>query len=336
MSPVISVILPVYNAATFLKDAIDSLLSQTYTDFELLIYDDGSTDNSRSIIDTYHDTRIVRHYSDTNQGLIAVLNKGLLEAKGKYIARMDADDISLPDRFKMQFDFMESHPDVGICGTQLKLIHNNEPVIRPTEDRALRWWFFKGSPFAHPSVFLRTSLIHEHQLSFSAKAYVAEDYDLWWKLAFFCKMANLKEALVHYRIHPNQESSSKSDQQSESHNKSLLDFMNVIGLDEKQFSIDFIQSLLSRELESNYLNISKSLLLFKTILTSEKATVFFGKEDLIKEREYHLQYLVQTITKFELSDIKLLKDSVFKEALRISGIHKSTFIIKCLIGWKTR
>ncbi|MFM6983494.1 MAG: glycosyltransferase family 2 protein [Chitinophagaceae bacterium] len=336
MSPAISVILPVYNAASFLNEAIDSLLSQTFTDFELLIYDDGSTDNSRSIIDTYQDSRIVRHYSDTNEGLIAVLNKGLSEAKGKYIARMDADDICLPSRFKLQFEFMESHPELGISGTQLKLIHNNEPLTRPTTDSALRWWFFRGSPFAHPSVILRTSLIREHQLSFNRKAYVAEDYDLWWKMAFFCKMANLSEVLVLYRIHPSQESSAKSDQQSESHNKSLLDFMNVIGLDEHQFSIHFIQSLLSRELESNYLNIAKSLLLFSTLLSNEKACEFFGKEELKIERNNHLKYLVQTIKKFEWSGIKLLREPVFQEALRISGVKEINFMIKCLIGWKTR
>lgn len=336
MSKSLSVILPVFNAASFLKEAIDSILYQTYSDFELLIYDDGSTDKSRAIIDTYTDARIIRKYFDVNQGLIKILNIGFNDAQGKYIVRMDADDISLPDRFQKQFDFMEANPKLGISGTQLKLIHNDEVVSRPLDDIAIRWWFFKGSPFAHPSVIIRTSVINQHHLSFNSNAYVAEDFDLWWRMGFHCQMANIDEALVLYRIHPGQESSAKSEEQIESHRQSLHQFMRLVGLENKEFSVQFIQSLLSRDLDSNYYNISKTLLFFNTLIQHPNAGIFFGKEAIINQRNNQLQFLVQTIKKFEFKYIELLKNSVFKDVLRHSGIPKIIFITKCLFGWKTR
>jgi len=336
LSPSLSVILPVYNAESFLKEAIDSLLNQTFSDFELLVYDDGSTDKSRLLIDTYTDPRIIRKYSDINQGLIKVLNTGFNDAQGKYIVRMDADDICLPDRFQKQFDFMEAHPKVGICGTQLKLIHNDEAVNRPTDDIALRWWFFKGSPLAHPSVIIRNSVIKEHQLRFDSNVYVAEDFDLWWKMAFHCQMANIDEALVRYRIHPGQESSAKSEKQNESHRNSLHQFMRTIGLDNQEFSIQFVQSLLTRELASNYQNILKVISFFNTLIQNANACKFYGKDTIISERNNQMQYLVNTIQKFEFDHLKLLKNSDFKASLKSAGIQPVIFIVKSLIKWKTR
>jgi len=336
LNPVISVILPVFNAASFLKEAIDSILNQSFSDFELLIYDDGSTDSSRSIIDTYQDKRIIRHYSDINQGLISVLNKGFADAKGKYIARMDADDISLPDRFIKQLSFMELHPDYGICGTQLQLIHNDQILSRPVDDLALRWWFFKGSPFAHPSVMIRASIVREHQLNFDSSAYVAEDYDLWWRMAFYCKLYNLDEVLLRYRVHANQESSAKSNIQVDNHQKSLLRWMSKLGLVEAGFSSEFASQLLSKSLVSNYQNISQSLLFFDTLIHNEKACQFFGQQNLINEKDKQVIFQIHNIARFEFGMLKLLSRDGFKTLLHQAGIKQNLFIFKCLIGWKTR
>lgn len=336
MTPSISVVFPVYNAALFLKEAIDSILLQSFTDFELLIFDDGSTDNSRSIIDSYSDTRIVRRYSDTNQGLISVLNRGLEEAQGKYIARMDADDISLPDRFQKQFEFMELNQDTGICGTQLKLIDSDEMVLRPTDDISLRWWFFKGSPLAHPSVFIRTAILRNHHLRFNQEAYVAEDFDLWWRLAFHCKMANLNEPLLKYRVHSAQESSAKAAKQIESHHSSLLQFLTVLGIDKDIFQPGFIESLLTKSLEPGLDKIQKSLQFFDALMFAENACHFFSKTAIISQRNELLIYQIQTIKKFNLKHLKLLNHPVFNELLLKAGIKRSVYIFKCLIKWKTR
>src|ERR1017187_7276972 len=116
-SPYITVLMPVYNAAPFLREAIDSILNQTFKNFELLIINDGSTDNCEEIILTYKDPRIRYIKNETNIKLISTLNKGIKLSKGKYIVRMDADDISFPDRIEKQVNYMETNPAIALCGT---------------------------------------------------------------------------------------------------------------------------------------------------------------------------------------------------------------------------
>ncbi|HGF9542707.1 TPA: glycosyltransferase family 2 protein, partial [Acinetobacter baumannii] len=121
----VSVVLPAYNAELYLKEAIDSVLSQTFTDFELIILNDGSIDRTEEIILSYNDSRIVYVKNEKNLGLIGTLNKGINLAKGKYIARMDADDICLPERFKKQVDFLEKNNEIDLIGTNAIKINNN-------------------------------------------------------------------------------------------------------------------------------------------------------------------------------------------------------------------
>ena len=126
----VSVVLPVYNGAKYLRDAIDSMLAQSYANFELIIIDDGSTDDSINIISAFNDPRI-RLYSQENQGLAATLNRGITLAKGAYIARQDQDDVSLPNRLSKQAAFLETNPDYGMVGTWASIWERNET------DRAL-------------------------------------------------------------------------------------------------------------------------------------------------------------------------------------------------------
>ena len=121
MNPKVTVLMPVYNGEKYLKEAITSILLQTFDDFEFLIINDGSSDASVDIIQSFRDPRIRLVHNDTNIGLIATLNKGLKLAHGKYVARMDQDDISLPRRLEKQTYFMDNNPDVGVCGTWIKL-----------------------------------------------------------------------------------------------------------------------------------------------------------------------------------------------------------------------
>ena len=135
-TPMISVVMPVYNAEKYVAEAVESILQQTYTDFEFIIIDDCSTDNSYGILQTYaaKDIRIRLFKNDVNNKLPNTLNFGIAQSNGKYIARMDADDISLPERFAKQVEFMESHPEIGVCGTLIKeFIDENEQITRMVE-----------------------------------------------------------------------------------------------------------------------------------------------------------------------------------------------------------
>ena len=198
--PLVSVIMPVYNTAEYLDEAVRSILGQTLDDFEFIIVDDGSTDGSRKILNQYVDKRMkVKHQE--NRGIVASLNRGLELARGKYIARMDSDDISLPDRLAKQIAFMESHVEVGICGTACCLFGDECGITRPkTESEEIKSWLLFGPCMAHPTVMMRRDLILEHGLFYNPEFKQAEDYELWLRFSQHCEMANLPEPLLLYRV----------------------------------------------------------------------------------------------------------------------------------------
>lgn len=202
--PLVSILMPVYNGAQYLPQAIESILNQTYTNFEFIIINDGSTDNTENIILNYTDTRIVYIKNKNNIKLIATLNIGLKLANGKYIARMDADDISLPTRIQEQVKFMETNLDVGLVGSGMLLMPSNTNVIYPETDEDIRLRMVLTNPFAHPTIMLRKEVITKSELEFETQYLHAEDYAFWYKIGYYCNMYNLPLKLLKYREHPNQ------------------------------------------------------------------------------------------------------------------------------------
>ncbi|MFZ6014448.1 MAG: glycosyltransferase family 2 protein, partial [Bacteroidota bacterium] len=201
--PAVSVIMPVYNAESFLQEAIESILTQSFRDFEFLIFNDGSTDNSKQIIQSISDPRIKLFDSDINQGYVSLLNKGIDLAHGKYIARMDADDIAHPHRLQKQFDKLEQHPDHVICGTRFTTVGSNQVTALPLEDDDIKLKMLYITPFCHPSVMIRAAVLKDHQLRYEHDYMPAEDYQLWVTLSDYGKFCNLSESLMHYRVHHN-------------------------------------------------------------------------------------------------------------------------------------
>ena len=200
--PKVTVLMPVYNGEKYLKKAIDSILCQTFKEFEFLIINDGSTDKSVEMIKTYSDPRIRLVENEENLGLIATLNKGIDLARGKYIARMDQDDISLPERLVKQIAFMDTHPEVGVCGTWAKIIDDQGRVIslrRTPKGKAAHRLCWRPTPFIHPSCMLRSALIKEYR--YRSGFPHAEDYDLWLRLCLKTHFANIGEYLLLYRVH---------------------------------------------------------------------------------------------------------------------------------------
>lgn len=202
-NPIISVILPVFNADKYLETAIDSILNQTFADFEFIIIDDGSTDKSAEIILLYanKDSRIKAIKNLENRGLIYTLNKGLAVVKGKYIARMDADDRSYPDRFKIQFEFLESNPDISLVGSNYNIIgHQKGQSALPTNPEEIDLLLYFRNVIAHPTVMMRAETLKENNLQYDHQALHLEDWALWLDLKKHCKMANLEACLLDYRI----------------------------------------------------------------------------------------------------------------------------------------
>lgn len=336
MLPKVSVVLPVYNAALYVKEAVQSVLNQTFQNFELLIYNDGSTDNSLEILQQFEDSRIRIVNYEKNIGLIQLLNNAFSEAKGEYIARMDADDVCLPDRFEKQVGFLDQHPNIGICGGFLEIIGTNEINKKPALDKDLRWWIFKGSPFAHPSVMIRNKVLIHSNLKYNPDAYVVEDFDLWWRMAFVTQLANLETVLLKYRIHPNQVSSSKNDLQLENLRKSQIEFMKNLGISAAKYDPDFINKMLSRELICTANNFKKTWMFFKDLLSSKDAVEFFGVEDIQEKRFKHASTMINNLIHYKREMLSLLFDKEFTALLRNAGIQPIIFFFKSLIQWKTK
>lgn len=214
IAPVISVVLPVYNGEKYLAEAIDSILSQTFKEFELIVIDDGSTDKTLSILNDYEikDSRI-SIISRENKGLVETLNEGIDFSRGEWIARMDADDIALPHRFERQLECLkETHAD--ICSSWVRRFGTSDKrVVRLSQtDAAIKMEMLFGSPFVHPAVIMKADLIR--QLRYDKAWKHAEDYDLWERaVEVGCKVTNVPEVLLLYRMHDSQISSVASAQQ---------------------------------------------------------------------------------------------------------------------------
>src|SRR4051794_9433663 len=202
-TPPITVLLPTYNDSRFLPQSVGSILNLTFSDFELLIVDDGSTDGTGELLDRLADPRIRLLRNSTNRGLTFSLNRGLDAAQGRYVARMDADDVAEPERLAAQFAFMEGNPSVGITGSSRTLIDEQNRFVaeaRATEgDLAIRWKCLLGSPFAHPTVMLRRAVLERHKLRYRGVPR-AEDYDLWPRVLAHTRGANLPQPLLRYRL----------------------------------------------------------------------------------------------------------------------------------------
>ncbi|WP_236974820.1 glycosyltransferase family 2 protein [Membranihabitans maritimus] len=198
--PTISVILPVYNGEKYLKDAIDSILYQTYNDFELIVVNDCSTDNTSTILATYSDPRLRIITNSENLKISKSLNKGIKIAKGEYIARMDADDVSHLKRFEKQIKCFKENPNFGVIGTAHKLIgHSKGTKYRPKnpEENKLRLLFHTCC--THPSVMVRKDILEKYSIHYSPEYVPAEDYHLFYTLSKHTEIFNIDEVLLDYR-----------------------------------------------------------------------------------------------------------------------------------------
>lgn len=201
--PLITILLPAYNAEKFIRGAVESILAQSYGNFELLIINDGSTDNTVSIVESIKDPRIRLVHNERNMGLIATLNRGLDRIETPYMARMDADDLSHPRRLQKQLDFMEKNPDIGISSCWFETIGGNEKQVSRygEEDKAIRFNTLYQNHLCHAAAIFRMDVMNRHQLRFDPKYQHAEDYELWSRALRHTRLANIPEVLYTVRSH---------------------------------------------------------------------------------------------------------------------------------------
>lgn len=211
--PAISVVMPVFNGEKFIDEAIKSILNQTFTEFEFIIIDDCSTDRTADMVLQYKDPRIIFLQNSLNAGNYPARNRGNEVARGKYICVMDADDISERDRLQIQFQFMESNPEVGICGSFIKNIPSGIVPRFICEYELLKVAFLSNNLCSHPSLILRKEFMKRDNLKYNEEFRYSADFDLCVRGMNHFKICNIPQVLVQYRRHPGQISWEKAREQ---------------------------------------------------------------------------------------------------------------------------
>ncbi len=203
-APKVSVLLAVYNTnPDYLREAMDSILGQTFSDFELIVVNDGSSneDVEKTVLG-YTDTRIRYYRNERNLGITPTRNRLIELARGEYLAVMDHDDVSLPERLQKQVDYLDSHPDVGVVGSFFRSIGEKTSCVRPpVDDMAIRIFLARECAVHHPASMIRKSVLIEHGLRYEEEFSPAEDYALWCDLIPFTRFHNIPEVLFLYRVH---------------------------------------------------------------------------------------------------------------------------------------
>lgn len=259
VNPLISVLMPVYNGQQYVAEAIASILNQTYKHFELLIIDDGSSDSSEQIIKGFEDSRIVYIKNETNKGLIFTLNRGIGLSKGTYIARMDADDVSVATRFEKQIEEFKKDEKLVVCGSFIKTFGNGtERLIdyMPVSHAQIISSIFFTCPFAHPSVIINKEALLKLNDFYREDYRYSEDYDLWSRLVFVGNTINIPESLLNYRIHDKQVSTVFEDHKYQSVSKiqsNILSQFHIFpSLSESEFLLNLFKGISKQD--EDYLN----------------------------------------------------------------------------------
>lgn len=309
--PSISVVMPAYNAEKYIQEAIFSILNQTFGDFELIIINDGSSDGTKDIILSFKDPRIIYIENQHNSGIVVTLNNGLSISRGKYIARMDADDISKPDRLATQFYFLEQNKDIIICGTDIELFGDriDSSIFKTLNDPSLcSAGLLFTSCFAHPSVMWRSEIMKRYNLKYEDSCKGFEDYKLWWEFAKYGELSNINIPLVRYRLHPNQETKnvkpSVLNNLNNFHKLRLEEFNIII---EKEQLVAF-ENYNAFKLESfNHKNIENFINLLskickskcKPIITTKKALKITSTKAIayiIQQKHFNRKYRIKILT----------------------------------------
>ncbi len=323
-NPVISVVMPVYNSGVYVAEAINSILSQEFVDFELIIINDGSIDNSEDIIHSFKDERIVYLSNVENQGIVFSLNAGIAVAKGEYIARMDADDIAKPQRLRKQYEFMTNNTAIALCGTFADAINEEgvfmHKVMPPTNNKEIKINQLFCNSFIHPSVILKSAILKDYK--YSREYEFAEDFFLFSRIAINHAVANIDESLILYREHSQNITHSKSTDMQNGEKKVLRYLLTSLYHNVEERDIE-IQYMLYKNIESISFSLNEiedHLLLLKKSNTSKRIYDKAIFDKVLLEKWYEVLLLSKDkglLSKFLGSDLFLIKNISLKQLRRV-------------------
>ncbi len=336
--PLVSVIMPVFNGSLYLKEAINSVLNQKYREIEFLIINDGSTDSTEELVKSYEDKRIVYLKNSKNIGITKTLNKGLKIASGKYVARMDCDDICLPNRFYEQVKFLEKNTNVGIIGTWYRTIGLRKNYVwkGPVNSEELKVCLLFETPLAHPTVMMRANELKKNNLKYETENQ-NEDYDLWQRAINYFNVLNIPKVLLLYRM-MNRGISSSLKKKVYLHFKSLESTyrqgLNYLGIkyDDEDLRVHYLMNYPPRIINMSLLKKVESWL-----LRIEE----YNKNKMIYVPKYIKKYVnkkwYQICSSYYIFGIKLINTYVKSKLFNIffpSILDNLKLIIKCFISNK--
>ena len=328
-NPAITVLMPVYNAERYIGEAIDSILRQTFTDFEFLIINDGSEDCSEEIILSYHDPRIRYVKNEKNEKLITTLNKGISIAKAKYIARMDADDISNPNRLYTQFEFMEQHPEVALSGSWFEMVGHNSGIAKYAETHSeIMIKMLHQCHFCHPSVIMRKEAIDSFETKFDPLFIHAEDYDFFARIGEKFEVANIQEVLVKYRIHEQSISAQNKEMQ---HQNSLIIkkrlFQNI-GAELNNLEIEFYRKMAQHEYSCNEIYLTESKLFLEKLVRSVRHSNFVWKKELLTHISRMWYHVTNNLTPLGYAAFQNYRNSILYNNYDVNFSQRQKLKIK--------
>lgn len=322
--PLITVLMPVYNGEKFLHESIESILSQTYTDFKFIIINDGSTDSTEEIILSYSDKRIQYVKNEKNLNLIHTLNKGLSLVGTKYVARMDADDISLPERLERQVQYMETHPEIGILGTWCKSLGNKEDCIikYQTEHSVICYRQLFQIQLVHPTCMMRMDILQSLPVVYDESFLHAEDYELFTRLSHLTKLANLQEVLHLYRKHENAVSVLYNKVQLETSIRVIQREFSLLGVEATEGQVKTFKQLNYQDYSSIQTSTNEIMSLLENILNANEQSLYIER-NYMKKQLSHIWFSYCYETK---QPIRVFRSS--KLQYRLSLVRYAKWIIK--------
>lgn len=283
--PRVSVLMPVYNADQFLEESVGSILAQTYTDFELLLLDDGSKDKSLEIAKKLakKDPRIRVLPNKTNVGIVKTLNRGISLARGEFLARMDSDDFSLPNRFEVQVKYLDEHPDISICSSWIETFgnHNGNIWKLAVDPKLVKCTMLFYSAICHPAVMMRKKAVFD-DLGLKYEGYHGEDYTLWVKVAKQSKLSNVPKVLLKYRTHSNSLMSTNAAANKEASDRVRMAQLKDLGINptEDEFKIHGMIGRWEFDDSAKFLLDSKAW--FSKIVEANKNKSYYDQKTLVR------------------------------------------------------
>lgn len=331
--PLISVLMPVYNGEKYLKQAIDSILNQTFNDFEFIVLNDGSTDRTEKIILSYGDQRIKYVKNETNLQIVKTLNKGIDLAIGAYIARMDADDMCLPNRFEKQIQFMEQHKHVDVCGTWISTISKSSTIWEyPITHEEIKASLLFNAALSHPSTLIRRSFFDTFR--YDSEYNKAEDYHLWCQAIESKIFYNLPIPLYRYRMHNEMTNVVSRPDQVASANRVRIEMITRLGIiPHDSIKITHINFSLQK-LDLN--NINETCKWLSDILLTNKLHNYYDDLALKKAIGEYWWQLFSHNTDIGLSVFTVFMLSNFRKYSEVPPEKYITFLIKCIIKFERK